>query len=537
MFQTPIKGETDVDNGSAVDSGNSQNLSAVTQFARALNLIELDADSAALHLLLEEVPDGKYSNLYTSVTYGPVADLASIPEALDEARVGSIVAIRRRVPIAEAQTFVTAAASGFARIDNFDIDFFTNEIIEGFRPTSPWHKNLGVGAMSGASSWRRERIGVRKELCGIILSSDTVGDIIDKLSILDRGRWYGIPLKRFPEKLGDIDEIWPSPALIDARRAEDGVRITVDLHLDRLRLDPSRLTLLGTVYKNGMISGTVSEAGAFPKTIVAADCTDLRLFVDGIVMDQTSGCIINTAWASVAISRPLVLQLPRYKSRPEMSISVGAADVVTTQVGAAVLKSHRADAWEIGRVFRERAIADDAEFFYDITANVNAFRDAFVDMGNLAPLQRGGIWTIVDPFALNKEALFSIVAGAMPHRRPKKVKIYTEFKRLEHREPEETVADAGGKASETNRERSRSELYAVAQKVFEATNVPIEVYEAVKLHDRFILLGERVWHVGSSFNTLGQEISAIVEMRDHRRKLQLRNYLQSLNAEPVWTTQ
>ena len=57
-----------------------------------------------------------------------------------------------------------------------------------------------------------------------------------------------------------------------------------------------------------------------------------------------------------------------------------------------------------------------------------------------------------------------------------------------------------------------------AQKVATALKVKFVFYKIESLHDRFLVVGERIWHVGCSFNQLGQEISAVVEMRDDRVK-------------------
>jgi hypothetical protein len=48
--------------------------------------------------------------------------------------------------------------------------------------------------------------------------------------------------------------------------------------------------------------------------------------------------------------------------------------------------------------------------------------------------------------------------------------------------------------------------------------VSISFYNIEGLHDRFLLVGDRLWHVGCSFNTIGQQISAVIEMRDEKAK-------------------
>jgi hypothetical protein len=530
-------------NSEGVDGTSAGAYPASSDFLRATTLIEQDADFAALHVLIEEASNDRWHNLYMSVTYGPEADFRSIPINLEESRYGSLCAIRQRITIATAKQLVAAAASGTTRIDVFDIEFTVDEVVEGFRPTERWNR-LDPGPLHGASSWRRERIGIRKVLSDVELSEESVYDIAERLSFLNQARWQGIPLLRHPEKLGDIDEVWPSPVVFHERRAGDGSGIVVELTDDRLGVDPGLLSMTGTAYKNGMICRTVSEAGAFPKLLPDADCTDLRLFVDGIVMDQSSGCFVNTVQNTIAVGPALVLQGPAYRSRRTLDVAVGASNVSTTTVGRPTPVSIRAIAWEIGRRFREERIPDDSENFYDITVNPSAATEAFEDLGKLGSAQRGGMMAVVDPFALDAQALFSIIAAALPQMTPERLRVYTEFKRhelIKVRKPW-FLSSLGflrrrkANVPVSNRDRNQAEFFRVAQQVANVTKVPIEVFQADRLHDRFILLKDRIWHVGPSFNTLGQEVAAIVEMRDTRTKAKVRAYLQRQPSEPVWTT-
>jgi hypothetical protein len=65
---------------------------------------------------------------------------------------------------------------------------------------------------------------------------------------------------------------------------------------------------------------------------------------------------------------------------------------------------------------------------------------------------------------------------------------------------------------------NEAEAKLAAQKIATKLNVTILFYKIESLHDRFLLVGERLWHVGCSFNTIGQQISAVIEMRDERTK-------------------
>jgi hypothetical protein len=62
------------------------------------------------------------------------------------------------------------------------------------------------------------------------------------------------------------------------------------------------------------------------------------------------------------------------------------------------------------------------------------------------------------------------------------------------------------------------ERYAfnTAEKVTKQLKVQFRFYKAERLHDRFLVIGDHVWHIGPSFNKIGEQISAVVEMSDER---------------------
>lgn len=84
---------------------------------------------------------------------------------------------------------------------------------------------------------------------------------------------------------------------------------------------------------------------------------------------------------------------------------------------------------------------------------------------------------------------------------------------------EASTEQAAREASKkTARIETEEKAKVVAQKVATQFKVKMFFYRVESLHDRFLLVGERLWHVGCSFNQLGQEITAIVEMRNERVK-------------------
>ena len=97
-------------------------------------------------------------------------------------------------------------------------------------------------------------------------------------------------------------------------------------------------------------------------------------------------------------------------------------------------------------------------------------------------------------------------------------------------------ADTKRRARLSARQQTEAATKVAAQNIATKLNVSISFYRIESLHDRFLLIGDRLWHVGCSFNAFGQEISAVVEMRDERAKASMLDIFERTTARlPVFT--
>lgn len=146
---------------------------------------------------------------------------------------------------------------------------------------------------------------------------------------------------------------------------------------------------------------------------------------------------------------------------------------------------------------------------------------------------------IADPYALDERALYAIGTVAARLGGVSSIDIVTGFKSgdggtsenggllatiwgairawISTRSKEEALAK--------RRQEMERKAFETADRVAKQLGVRFRFYGAERLHDRFLVVGERIWHVGPSFNKIGEQISALVEMTDERIKCQVRETL------------
>ena len=163
----------------------------------------------------------------------------------------------------------------------------------------------------------------------------------------------------------------------------------------------------------------------------------------------------------------------------------------------------------------------------------NVIENAFKDLQKLGANEKATNIYVIDPFVINELALRSIAAIASGREAQTRIWLITKFEDVESPQ-----LDAGGAAdalteNASRREQAELRFRATAQRVQNALGVKMEVVAArgISLHDRFLLVGSRIWHVGHSFNAIGESLSAIVEMRDLTAKAQIFEIVEEVMAK------
>jgi hypothetical protein len=505
-------------------------------FERAVQLTDHLYTHAVIHCIAERIAS-EWHNLYTSVVYGREIDLLSVPDEWEHGAYGQdIVCLRRRLTRADAQTFVNEAQLSSVLCDAWTIHYAFEESVVGFRPAGI-HSDLSDDAFWHQSIWSREWIGNRKMFNGEDLSRSNAWRIAEYLSCLEEARWSGIPLRLHPEKLGDLDETYPSPYSI-AMGADDGqssVRIEA---VDQSLLDSTILTT-GTLMRDDLIIRAIHLVGEGPLRIEEDfNAMNLLLIVDGIPMDAQAHRFIRGMSMSTAIYGKHAYEVPAAGRRTTAEkFLIPQRDGPRPFIGTPRASAVRNEAWIIGRLFRSQSQPEDAERFYNPGKDRDATWQAYRDLQQCGSREPVGEIVVADPYALDARAMQALGVMAIRENRVNKICVLTQFEPIGGdpitRSEKERAAQI--EARNTAREKEIRRTQVEAQKVASAMKVTISFYRIESLHDRFLQIGDRLWHVGCSFNQLGQEITAIVEMRDERVKYEAIETFKKLRKEaPVF---
>jgi hypothetical protein len=170
---------------------------------------------------------------------------------------------------------------------------------------------------------------------------------------------------------------------------------------------------------------------------------------------------------------------------------------------------------------------------------------AFDDLRELGRSEHRPRVLVADPYALDERALYAIGAIATRFGSVASIDIVTAFKFGDMDAP----PTAGSLFSEiwkacrswlpfgrvplsTRRQEAERLAFSTAENVSKQLTLQFRFYRAEGLHDRFLVIGERLWHVGPSFNKIGEQISAIVEMTDERVRAQVLESLARFTSVP-----
>ncbi|MGA2606626.1 MAG: hypothetical protein ABSH01_04110 [Terriglobia bacterium] len=522
------------------------------QFEQAIALTRSLYNFAALHLIAED-KNGVWVNRYTSVTYGREQDLRSVPPvpgAKCEEQAGTrFLCLRQRLPRKDAEDFVARAIRGSVSIGAYTVTYDVEPAITGFRAAS-MRGDLADGSLWNSSGWSREHIGRVKEAGGYVLTRSTAWRIKDCVEFLRKVIWLPIPLREHPEKLGDLDEFWPAPIEFDVRGAKGSG--TIEIVYDILHPEDHRLMICGSLIQDDLVWGHVCLRGTGPHPLpIDPDAVDLTLCVDGVPLDAKAHRFLSGVSMRFAVDTgPLTsYTVPEAGARPQMTFKVGSPELTERFVGKPPTSSVRHNAWVIGRIFRNPLRAVDAERFYDPVAIPDSVQRAFDDLRQLGTDHRRPRVLVADPYALDERALYAIgtiaarfggvafievasgfKAGdtdATPEKTRRFGEIWNAFmswiSRGRHRSAEEV----------TKRQETERIAFETAQRVAKILNIGFRFYRAERLHDRFLVVGDRVWHVGPSFNKIGEQVSAIVEMTDEKIRAQVLESLARFTAGPL----
>jgi hypothetical protein len=503
-------------------------------FTAAVHLTETIYTHAVIHCAAE-LTDGAWQNLYTSATYGRDIDLTSVPAHVDHKTYdsGCLVCLRMRTTRAEADRLVYEAKSGKTSFETWEINYAFDDTVEGFRPASR-ATDLSDNSFWETSFWSRESIGSRKSFGKVALTVSSAWRVADYLDCLDEARWSPIPLRRHPEKLGDLDEIHPSPVSIEIENDNGASAFRID-SIDPTLFEHDVLTT-GTLIHHDLIVRALHITGAGPVRVEEDfEAMALLTTVDGIPMDLQANWFLRSLSMRTTHYGDERLVIPAEGRRKELGFVIPRTQSTSSVIGTPRINLVRHQAWIAGRLLRTQAPATDSEYFYNPVSDPDAPESALRNLQTFGKDQKAPRIVVADPYALDERTIHALAVMSLREHHIPVIHVLTQFQTGSSHRPtaNSPVLNDNSPPSETSaRMVAEGNARTVAQKIASQLKVTIIFYSIESLHDRFLMVGERLWHVGCSFNQLGQEISAIVEMRDERVKYAVTQMLDEAQSHP-----
>jgi len=503
-------------------------------FTKAVYLTEAIYTHAIIHCAAE-LTDGAWHNLYTSATYGRDIDLTSVPAHVDHKTYesGRLLCLRMRTTRAEADRLVSKAKSGKASFATWEINYHFEETVEGFRQASR-STDLSDGSFWEMSLWCRESIGSRKSFGQISLTPSSAWRVAGYLVCLQEARWSPIPLPRHPEKLGDLDEIYPSPLSIHIGNDNGAASFRVD------SVDPTLfehdIVTTGTLIHNDLIVRALHINGAGPVRVEEKfEAMALLTTIDGIPMDLQANWFLRSLSMNTTIYGNERLVIPAEGRRKELGFVIPRTQSAPSFIGMPRTSLVRHQAWIAGRLLRTQIPPTDSEHFYNPVSDPDAPERALRNLQTLGKDQTTPRIVVADPYALDERTIHALAVMSLREHHIPMIHVLTQFQTgSSHRQTTNSSGVNEGTAplERTARMVAEQNVRAIAQKIASQLKVTMTFYSIESLHDRFLMVGERLWHVGCSFNQLGQEVSAIVEMRDERVKYAVTQMFDEAQSHP-----
>ena len=503
-------------------------------FTAAVRLTESIYTHAVIHCVAE-LADDAWHNLYTSATYGRDIDLTSVPAHVDHKTydTGRLLCLRMRTTRAEADRLVSEAKAGKTSFETWEINYAFEETVEGFRQASR-ATDLSDNSFWETSLWSRESIGSRKSFEHVPLTRPSAWRVADYLECLQEARWSPIPLGRHPEKLGDLDEIHPSPLSIEIGNDNGASAFRID-SIDPTLFEHDVLTT-GTLIHDDLIVRALHITGAGPVRVEEEfEAMALLTTVDGIPMDLQANWFLRSLSMNTTLYGNEKLVIPAEGRRKGLGFVIPRTQSAPSLIGTPRTNLVRHHAWIAGRLLRTQFPATDSEYFYNPVSDPDAPERALRNLQTYGKDQKAPRIVVADPYALDERTMHALAVMSLREHHIPVIHVLTQFQTgSSHRSTTSPpgMNDNAAPPEATARTVAEQNAKVVAQKIASQIRVTMIFYRIESLHDRFLMVGERLWHVGCSFNQLGQEISAIVEMRDERVKYAVTQMFDEAQSHP-----
>src|SRR5579884_1121112 len=464
---------------------------------------------AALLLLLDDLRPGDFAGLAGAVVYtgGPTLNVPLIERAVksrDGCHTYKLLAVA--LSAAEARAFVFSLHSGPKTIPQTDYTcaFSFGHVETGFtsREQHGWNQTGENQLLLGSAHWTRRHRSTTKALHGHELDIGTVDRIV---AALPRGlpvRFRILDLERRLEALGDVFELLESPVEFVTSTTDSTMTYTLRALLGpqdadyRLALRSYRSQLYASVTVHDVLPGT--------DTILLPDNVgrvDWELTRNGILVDSYSGAFINTVSINAGISPGKITINPDDSGDEPVRLDIAPAAYIHATAGKQQTPSAISNKVVLAAQAWRAELAQSRSFQEHVFTAFppRSRREGLRYLAELVSYAVGEQQTkdiyVVDQYGIDRPALLRVAAAAA------KIPGGTLHLLTKNLPPPPSPATVSPQAADYE---------ALAAQVSSRLSVRILRFTPTRdIHDRYLWIGNRVWHVGSSLNQLGSDVSAI----------------------------
>jgi len=431
-----------------------------------------------------------------------------------------------------ADSFINTAQNGVATLpeSSAQISFDLGANYAGFIPQGDFVEPTYDQMPIGAPCWRRRHLPRQRSLGNLDFTDRNLAAIVARLPRFNDVSFESLNLEMALDRLGVLDVVYPSHVRVRLRPEPAGLLYEVRDPLGWLA-SFDRWDLAVETRHEGMLMNAATVSQSLTGTIPLQTPHAARYWFtgDGLLLDASGYTFIRTIATQLGIAEP------------DVSVDVGAHTVnipvtprLTQQVtvGESSPPSDAITARFLAASWREQ-ITRHSRHDEVVFPNLDGSQCRAEGMRLLSEMVRSSgivnrVVRIIDPYGVGVEALIALapIAAGLPggeiwllsNNAPPPPKSIWDYVKRDFRK---LVARLRG----TTAQRLLDEDFIrVATNLARHLRITIRWYKpTIGLHDRFLEIGDRVWHVGHSFNAFGCDLSAIVEFRNREQTRILHN--------------
>lgn len=497
---------------------------------------------ATILTLAEIKPGNLYRNVNTTVVFGTDRmrlrnyQYASV-SSRGERRSGAFWRNIAVVDASAADAFIQQAQIGRAVFPNSTVEILFDLGInyDGFIPSGDFAE-AGYDKMpGGGSAWRRRFLPQERSVNGVALDEAHLADVVAELPQFLEIDFGPLNLEHALDRICVLDLLYPTQVRSNFRGDSTGIRYSIADPLGWIaKLGEPKLSV--EFYQLGLLMGARSFAPLLEETLQMSPAHSVRywLTAGGVVLDAAGYTFIRSIQMQMNIAEPDVV-IPIGNSTT--TIPVTARNSSPVQVGNAQPLPDVFSPRRLAATWREQMMRamQHVERIFNGGSAARSRADGFQWLSEMIRAEvanKSGAIIIraVDPFGVDMEAIKALIplAAGAPN---------AEIRLLSDNKPPppgslrdyvgRIVRKILGKIRRTTPQSILDDSFTRgAAALARQFGVTIRWYKpTVSLHDRFLEVGARIWHIGHSFNRLGCDLSAIVEFRDLQERANLRAIL------------